>query len=543
MSPAVWGGTELLAALAVATELLERHRAEIDALNVYPVPDGDTGTNMSLTMNAALKEARGSAGPDATAGQVAERIAYGALLGARGNSGVILSQIYRGFARAISGRNIIDGRDLADALRVGSETAYSAVMKPVEGTMLTVIRVAAEHAVRTAKRDPSLESVLESAVQGSREALADTPNLLVTLRQAGVVDSGGKGLVVTFEGLLAAATGKEPASAPIGAGTATPDLTAIEGAMDHERYGYCTNFLISGAGIPFDQVRGELSAMGQSAVIVGDDQFVKVHLHTERPGAALEYAIGWGSLSQIKIDNMDRQAREFAAPSPSSPDDARSELEIAVIAVASGHGIASAFRDLGAADVIPGGETMNPSIEEMLAAIRASNGRSVVLLPNDSNVLMAAEQVVALADRPVEVVPTRTVPQGLAALSAFRPDLDLAGNVAAMTRRAGTASSIEIARADKNAFVSDVAVRCGQFIALVNDQLVDARDDPVDLTVATLEGPIARNAELATVFLGADLDEGTGAALRERLTERFQDLEIEFIDGGQPHFQLVIALE
>jgi dihydroxyacetone kinase-like predicted kinase len=321
-------------------------------------------------------------------------------------------------------------------------------------------------------------------------------------------------------------------------------LSAIEGALDHDGYGYCTNFLISGAGIPFDRVRSELAAMGRSAVIVGDDRFVKAHLHTERPGAALEYAIGWGSLSQIKIDNMDSQAREFAEPS-SGPhqDDARSEVEIAVIAVASGHGVASAFRDLGAADVIAGGETMNPSIEEMLAAVRSSPGRSIVLLPNESNVLMAAEQVGRLSDRPVEVVPTRTIPQGLAALSSFRPDLNLAGNVAAMTRRAGSARSVEIARADKNALVNGIAVRRGQFIALVDDLLIEAGDNLIELTVATLDRPGMSDAELATVFLGADLDGATGDALQERLAERFRDIEFEFISGGQPHYQLVIALE
>jgi DAK2 domain fusion protein YloV len=417
-------------------------------------------------------------------------------------------------------------------------------MTPVEGTMLTVIRVAAEHAVRVAGRDPSLSAVLEAALIGSREALLDTPNLLLTLRQAGVVDSGGKGLVVTFEGLLAAATGHVIEDEAVDISSALPDLTAIEGAMDHDGYGYCTNFLISGAGIPFEQVRAELSRMGQSAVIVGDEQYVKVHLHTKRPGAALDYALDWGSLSQIKIDNMDSQARKFAEIAPSqTPDEARSEVEIAVIAVASGHGIASAFRELGAADVISGGETMNPSIEEMLGAVNSSPGRAVVLLPNDGNVLMAAEQVSNLSDRPVEVIPTRTVPQGLAALSSFRPDQDLAANVSAMTRRAASALSIEVARADKNALVHDVAVQSGQFIALVDDRLVAAGDDLIDLTLATLADPIRGGPELATVFLGANLDAETRDLLEEHLVARFRDTEFEFIDGGQPHYQLVIALE
>ena len=538
----VWSGEELLA--AVATRRLDDHLSEIDALNVFPVPDGDTGANMSLTMNAALKEARTSSGANPPAGLVAEWIAYGALLGARGNSGVILSQIYRGFARAVAGRDRIDGRDIADGLRLASETAYNAVMKPVEGTMLTVIRVAAEHAALAARRDPSLSTVLEAALAGAREALADTPNLLATLRQAGVVDSGGRGLVVSLEGLLAAASGREPAKAPDPASLSAPNLSAIEATLDHDGYGYCTNFMISGVGILFDQVRAKLASMGQSAVIVGDDRLVKAHLHTEHPGEALEFAMSWGSLSQIKIDNMDSQATVFSAPAPRpAATDARSEIDVAVIAVASGHGIASAFRDLGATDVISGGETVNPSIKEILAAVEASTGRSVVLLPNDSNVLMAADQVHGLSARLVEIVPTRTIPQGLSALSAFRPHVDLAGNVAAMTRASAAATSIEIARADKDAQINAVSVRRGQFIAVVDDQLVLAGDDLVDVAVASLEAPAADEVELATVFLGSELDENAAAALEERLERQFAGIEFEFVAGGQPHYHLVIGLE
>jgi DAK2 domain fusion protein YloV len=530
----VWDGIALLNAFAVATELLTQNRAAIDTLNVYPVPDGDTGTNMGLTMQAALDEARSSSGPNPTVATVAQRIAYGSLLGARGNSGVILSQIYRGFAQGLAGLDKVDGRDIAHALRSASDTAYQAVMKPVEGTMLTVIRVAAEHAEIAAQRDPSLIPVLDAAFEGARVALANTPNQLETLRQAGVVDSGGQGVVVVLQGLLASAQGSsvEPGLVEV---TSAPVI--VDGADELEAFGYCTNFLISGAGIPFEQVRADMAAMGQSAVIVGDDTHVKVHLHTENPGRALDFAIRYGSLSQIKIDNMDRQVSARSQQAATTPDG------IAVLTVASGAGIAEAFRSVGVAKVIDGGQTMNPSIEELLRAVNAAPGTEVILLPNNSNLLMAAQQIPTLAGKTVRVVPTRSIAQGLAAVSAFRAGRPIDEVARAMDRAAKRIHSVEVSRADKDAAVNGVSVRRGQYIGIVDDRLDFASDDLLETAIASIGRAITPESELVTIFAGDAVEAAIGEQLQRRLTSELTDVDVELVEGGQPHYQFVIAVE
>ena len=530
----VWSGTDLLNAFAVATELLSQNRTAIDTLNVYPVPDGDTGTNMSLTMQAALDEAKSSSGPNPTVAMVAQRIAYGSLLGARGNSGVILSQIYRGFAQGLSGLDKIDGRDIAHAMRGAADTAYKAVMKPVEGTMLTVIRVAAEHAEIAAQRDPALIPVLEAALEGARVALANTPNQLETLRQAGVVDSGGQGVVVVLHGLLAAAQG-------VGV---EPDLVALpspptiaEGRDELEAFGYCTNFLITGAEIPFERVRADLAAMGQSAVIIGDETHVKVHLHTENPGRALDVAIQYGSLSQIKIDNMDSQVSsrtQQAAPVSAG---------IAVLTVGSGAGIAAAFRSVGVAGVIDGGQTMNPSIEELLRAVNAAPGSEVILLPNNRNLLMAAQQVPALASKTVRIVPTRSIAQGLAAVSAFRTGRPIDEIAAVMNRAVQRIHSVEISRADKDVAVNGVSVRRGQYIGIVDDRLDVASDDLLETAITAIGRAITPESELVTIFTGDAVEADIADQLQQRLASELADVEVELVEGGQPHYQFVIAVE
>jgi fatty acid kinase len=530
----VWDGTDLLNAFAVATDLLSRNRAAIDTLNVFPVPDGDTGTNMSLTMQAALDEARSGSGPNPTVATVAARIAHGSLLGARGNSGVILSQIFRGFAQGLAALERIDGRDIANALGNASDTAYKAVMKPVEGTMLTVIRVAADHAETSAQRDPSLIPVLDAALEGASVALANTPNQLETLRQAGVVDSGGQGVVVVLQGLLAAAEGSNADSGPILV-TAAPIIA--NGVDELETFGYCTNFLITGAGIPFEQVRATIAAMGQSAVIVGDDAHVKVHVHTENPGRALDFAIQYGSLSQIKIDNMDRQVSTRSHPASAAP------AGIAVLTVASGAGIAEAFRSVGVARVIDGGQTTNPSIEELLRAVDAAPGAEVILLPNNSNLVMAAQQVPALASKIVRVVPTRSIAQGLAAVSAFRAGRPIDEVAAAMSRAVQRIHSVEISRADKDASVNGVVVRRGQYIGIVDDRLDFASDDLLETAIISIGRAITPESELVTIFTGDMVDAATAEQLRKRLESDLADVYVELVEGGQPHYQFVIAVE
>ena len=540
---AVWDGPALLSALRVAADALTGNRDQINALNVFPVPDGDTGTNMALTMRAAIDEAATSTKGSRAVSLMADRVAYGALLGARGNSGVILSQILRGFAKALSDTDAMDGRELARALSGARDTAYKAVMKPVEGTMLTVIRVAAERAEVAGRRSPLLTTVLDEALAGARQALADTPSLLEILRQANVVDAGGQGIVIVLAAIDAYAHGREladVAASPLYSGA---DFQAPSGAEHlQDSFGYCTNFMIVGSAIPFEVVRAEIGSRGESAVIVGDERVVKVHIHTEDPGSLLTYAVRWGELSQIKIDNMNQQTRELKRHSnpPAVPAPA---TEIAVVAVAAGEGVAQVMRSLGATAIVAGGQTMNPSIQDLLSAVEGVAASRVIVLPNNGNIVLAANQLAGLTAKEVRLVATRSIPQGLAALTAFIGDRELDANVVEMCRAISTVRSIEVTTADKDATIEGVSVRRGQVIGLLDDTLVEAGDDLVAVTVATLAHADPDAAEVVTVLVGASTPDGTGDRLQAALAASHPRMDVELLDGGQPHYDFLIAVE
>jgi DAK2 domain fusion protein YloV len=436
----VWDGPAFVEALAAGAARLKAHRRAVDDLNVFPVPDGDTGSNMSATAAAAVAAGRASLAAGRAVGEVAAAAAHGALLGARGNSGVILSQILRGLAAATAGRAEIDGRDLTAALVRASDAAYQAVLRPVEGTILTVIRAAAERAASAAA--PSPAACLEAARAGAETSLADTPRLLPILRQAGVVDAGGQGLVYLLAGMARAARG-EPATDGDAIesngdqfGTATPVLDQIATLHGDDPFGYCTNFLVHLAADrahDLERCRRDLAAMGTSAVIVGDDRALKVHLHTATPHEPLAYGLALGELDQIKIDNMALQTAALQAqrvastapdrvvqPPPTDPD--ALAIGIAVVAVAAGDGLADALRGMGANTIVAGGQTMNPSVQDLLSAVEGSAAADVLLLPNNPNVVLTADQVSALTAKRVAVVPSRSLPQGLAALARFSAD-------------------------------------------------------------------------------------------------------------------------
>lgn len=553
----MWTGEELLDALDFATRWLDHHRDRVNALNVFPIPDGDTGTNMALTMHASLDAARQADNPT-SASSVANKLAYGALMGARGNSGVILSQIFRGFAAPIADRDTIDGHDLAKALNGAREMAYKAVMRPVEGTMLTIIRVAAERAAATASRTPSLGTVLRESLAGANEALAQTPDMLDILRQAGVVDAGGQGVVHILEGLYRYANG----DTTIAEGTSTAAIGAEMRFLDdvtdmhgEDSFGYCTNFMVFGEGIDFDTVRARIAAMGQSVVVVGDDTMVKVHIHTENPGSVLEYGLGLGYLDQIKIDNMTLQtealtdqrqhAREDTAPDPASnPDVAESiDGDIGVIAVAAGDGLAAALRSMGADCIVRGGQTMNPSTEDLLQAVRALPVDQVIILPNNKNIVLAANQVADLTEKTVRVVPSRSLPEGLSALAAFNRDAALNVNEQVMTRALDDVHSVEITEAVRDVELNGVTVVKGNLIGLVNGDLVASGPDLTEIVIQTLTSLKHDEPELLTVFVGEDATEDATEALKVTAEEVFPDAEIEVIDGNQPHYRYLIAVE
>ncbi len=549
----MWNGERLLQALEFATRWLDHNRDAVNALNVFPIPDGDTGTNMALTMHASLDAARNADDP-ASAGSVASKLAYGALMGARGNSGVILSQIFRGFAGPIADRDTIDGQDLARALDGARELAYKAVMRPVEGTMLTIIRVAAESAEASAGRTSSLAEVLEDALAGAREALEQTPDMLEILRQAGVVDAGGQGVIHILEGLLRYAQGdtiidESTMAVPIGAEMRFLDDVAETHGED--AFGYCTNFMVFGDNIDFERTRDEISNMGESAVIVGDETVVKVHIHTENPGSVLEYALKLGYLDQIKIDNMTLQTealtdqREQAKAVDGDEEDGSVTVDgdIAVIAVATGDGLAAALKSMGANLIVSGGQTMNPSTEQLLQAADSMPVDQVIILPNNKNIIMAASQVNELTDKTIAVVPSCSIPQGLSALAAFNREAPLQRNTEAMSGALDDVHAIEITEAVRDVELNGVNVVKGHLIGLLDGELVTSGESLEAIITTTLTATQDLDPELLTVFTGEDATGESTQSLQEIAAGIFPDAEIEIVEGNQPHYHFLIGVE
>jgi DAK2 domain fusion protein YloV len=558
-------GLVLLEATRVATAWLATHRDRINALNVFPVPDGDTGTNMLLTLREAVAAGEEAARTTTEAGVVAAALARGAFVGARGNSGVILCQMIGGFATAIAGCSIITGPDVAAALAGAQAQAYRAVLDPVEGTMLTVLRVAAEHAAAAVAAapggEPDLEAVLGAALEGAEEALATTPELLDILRAANVVDAGGQGVVHFLEGLTrfaAGATEPAPAAEPTTAHSIASDMAFLDTmspAHGDEAYGYCINFVVLAEGrLDFEAARTRLGDLGRSAEVIGDERALRVHIHAENPGPILEYAAGLGPLDSIEIDNMELQTKRLVdervsarATSPTTPA-ALSLAEVgpaavAVLSIAPGPGLVSALRSMGAAAVIGGGQAMNPSTAEILAGIDAVAAKQIIVLPNNPNIQLAAEQAAELTDKQVQVVASRSVPQGLAALATLSPDGPLEENVRKMTRALAQVRTVEVTHATRDATIDDVNVRQGQAIGFVDDQLVASGDELVAVATAAVVAADVASAELVTIFTGDGASPDVAAALRDALLTKAPALEVEIIEGGQPHYPFVIAVE
>ena len=551
-----WSGAALIGALETAVAHFEPHVAAVNALNVFPVPDGDTGTNMFLTIQAAVREAqRLNHGSQPRADEVLAGAAHGALMGARGNSGVILYQILTGIAESCQGAAHLDGRVLAAGLRRAADLAYRAVVNPVEGTMLTVIRAAAEAAEIAAAKDSSLSTVLAAALDTAEDTVRRTPELLDILRQAGVVDAGGQGLAILLAGLQRFAEGTTlsiPSDETVPVSTAPAAemdfLDHLDELHDAEEFGYCTNFLLTGDNLPVEEVRRRITELGTSAVVVGDKTMLKIHVHSEHPGTILEIALGYGELHQVRIDNMTAQTRALledrhaahptaVAPSPADTTD------IALVAVASGDGLTEALRGMGATAVVPGGPTVNPSTEEILRVIAALPQRQVILLPNDSNVIPTARQVERLTDRTIRVVPSRSVPQGISALAAFNFDSDLEENVASMTEALGMVRSLALTRATRSAEIDGVRVEQGQFIGLLDDRLRAGGEDPVEVVLAVLAEADPDQAELLTVFVGEPASPDLAGRVAEAIGDAYPNLTIEVAAGDQPHYDLIIALE
>ena len=530
---------------------LEQNRDHVNALNVFPVPDGDTGTNMLLTMRSAY--ARVESSEENHVGRVAAQIAQGALMGARGNSGVILSQIWRGLAAELAGKETFTTIDLAAAFQSAADTAYKGVMRPVEGTILTVIREGAAEAADAARKSEDLRFMLERILERCQQALERTPDQLPILRQAGVVDSGGQGLVYIMEGMMRYAQGKLELNGPATAVAAPPTtpaapLPAQAHAMPEGgslEFPYDVQFILSGRNLNVLEVRARIDAMGDSTVVVGDESTIKVHVHVSDPGRPLSYGISLGHISDVVVENMQAQMEEIvhAAPPPVPPVITVEPDQVGVVVVASGAGLAGVFRSLGAAVVVDGGQTNNPSTEEIYEAIDSLPTDKVVVLPNNKNIILAAEAARDLSVKNVAVVPSRSAPQGIAALMALDPDKDVAANAAAMTRALGLVHTGEITRATRTVQLNGVEVEQGAIIGLADGRLCCSGPDERAVLDMLLPHLDAAACGIITLYYGADVTMTQAAEAADHIRDRCPHVEVEVIEGGQPHYFYILGAE
>ena len=524
---------------------LRRHYELVNALNVFPVPDGDTGTNMLLTMEAAWQEIAPMT--DSEVGVLLQRVARGALMGARGNSGVILSQIWRGMAQVIDRRPMITAEDLALALQEATRTAYRGVMKPVEGTILTVIQEASEAATHAVQRGGDLLDVMEQAVRRAHEAVQRTPDLLPILKAAGVVDSGGQGLYLILEGMLRCLKGEPIEEAPMIAPSLAGARATEALEPGSEGYGYDVQFILVGHHLDVDQIRRDLEAMGDSVLVVGDANTVKVHLHVHDPGRPLSYAIRWGSLRDVVVENMQAQYQQFIQERARGTESSSSPLQpgqVATIAVVPSEGWARIFTSLGVSATLRGGQTMNPSAQQFVELMQTLPADQIVVLPNHPNVMLTARQAAELVpDKRVEILSTRTLPQGVAAMVAYRAEADLESNLQAMKEALRLVRSGQITRATRDVELEGVSARQGQWIGLVEDHLVAAGDDLEEVIQRTLEAMDASSAELLTLYVGAEADLSQTVQLVEKLRSRYPQLQIEMVEAGQPYYSYILSAE
>lgn len=537
---------------------LERNKALVDSLNVFPVPDGDTGTNMSMTMMAAVKEIEQL--NDITLENVAEALSKGSLRGARGNSGVILSQLFRGFAKGLKSYQQVNSVQLAAALKKGVDTAYKAVMKPVEGTMLTVARLSAERAVYFSQEEGDIAELLRQTVEAAKDALDRTPEMLDVLKEAGVVDAGGKGLVCILEGIVMAIDTdvtydveevRAETGVDIGKQADTADFDKLEGI----KFMYCTEFIITNnkndiSAEDVNAFKEKIGTLGDSVLVVGDPDMLKVHIHTNHPGMVLEEAIKLGVLCSIDIDNMQEQhdkMQEQQGISAEQPEDDQPETQeiqpYGVVAVAMGEGMITILKDLGCDKVIEGGQTMNPSTEDILQAIEEVNSKTVFVLPNNGNIILAAQQATHLTDKDVRVIPTKSIPQGITALVAMSPDLDIEDNEQRAKSAIQEISTGQVTYAIRDSSYNGTKIKKGDILGLSNGEVMVVGRDVEDVAVQLLESLVKNDGEIISVYYGQDVTQEEADALSDRIQQRFEDCDVEVYFGGQPLYYYIFSIE
>jgi DAK2 domain fusion protein YloV len=572
----VFDGQDLKRAVLAGQAWLEQHREAINALNVFPVPDGDTGTNMTLTMRAATKEIADSTETSASA--IAATFSRGALMGARGNSGVILSQILRGLSKGLEGKTTFTAVDFAAALQESARLAYSAVIKPVEGTILTVIRDSAEAAQQSAGNGANLSAMLGDTVRAAQASVARTPDLLPTLKQAGVVDAGGQGLATILEGVWRYSRGESLTLSPREFREEVAEAHHKGMVTVEEEFGYEVVFLLEGENLDVATIRQTIIDMGGvSTVVAGDHTLLKVHTHTPTPGKILDYGVGLGSLQDINIENLQAQSLRYAAdsarqhgvqasdgaqavgaansngrgagtavaaPVVASPAETAPTSEVNTVAVAAGNGWVELFQSLGVSAIVPGGQTMNPSTQELLEAVQRCPSSKVILLPNNGNVIMSARQVPDLAaGKEVYVIPSDSLPQGVGALLAFNFEADFAANCQAMEQASKHVQTAEITQAVRTVQIDGINVTEGDIIGLVNNRLVTAGTDRQTVVRDTLTRMNVANFEIVTLYSGESVSASAADEMAQQIKEWFPAQEIEVVHGGQPYYDFIISAE
>ena len=531
-------------ALLGSLSWLASNHEEVNRLNVFPVPDGDTGTNMLLTLQSAVEDVKQSNAAEVS--KIAKLASHGSLMGARGNSGVILSQIFRGFARAVEGKSSLSPAELAAAFEEAANAAYRAVNKPTEGTILTVAREAGRAAATAAgSPDANVPSVIAAAAAGARAAVLKTPSQLQILRDAGVVDAGGFGLQLILEGMLKSVEDSEPSLAALAAtNRSLSPASQVSMALPEGGWGYCTEFLIEGTKLDLDVIRAEIEAMGNSVLVVGEPELVKVHVHTDDPTSVINLAGRHGKLMKLNVGDMSTQHRRIleteggeTGTRPPRPNG------VGIVAVVAGRGLVEIFRGLGVDAIIEGGQTMNPSTQDMLTAIESVPYDEVILLPNNGNVIPAAKQVIGLTKKNVHVVDTHSVPQGVSAVVAFRPERPASENLSAMKAEAERVQTIEVTHAVRDTRSNGLRVKKGDVIGLINDRLEFAGDDYAEVVNKALGKLGPDSYELVTVYRGEQASDDEMAKLESEIRSSYPSLEVEVQQGGQHHYPFILSVE
>ncbi|MDR0298092.1 MAG: DAK2 domain-containing protein [Streptococcaceae bacterium] len=541
--------------IEAASARLNSQAEYVNSLNVFPVPDGDTGTNMSMTITNGAKEV--SQKPSDSVGALSQVLSKGLLMGARGNSGVILSQLFRGFAQYAKEYDELDGIHLAAALEKGVEVAYKAVMKPVEGTILTVSRGAAEAAKSKTRSTDDATEVMQAALDGANKALATTPDLLPVLKEVGVVDSGGQGLVFIYEGFLQVLNGEfvpaDPATAPAAMDAmimSEHEMAGVANASTSDiKYGYCTEIMVEIGKGPtarkkynHDTFQSYLAGIGNSLLVVDDDEVIKVHVHTEDPGLVMQEGLKFGRLVKVKVDNM-RLQNEGVAEKEAAQTTAQPRKPYAIIAIAAGDGLAEIFKQMGATSVVSGGQTMNPSTKDIAAAVEAANAEKVIILPNNKNIFMAAKSAAELVEIPCEVIETATVPQGFTALLSFNPEASLEDNKDAMTEALSDVVSGSVTNAIRDTSIDGIEIKKKDVLGMVDGKIVVSTRKMSDALLATFEAMIDEDSEVVAIYVGEDGKEREIEKIAKELDKRYDALEIEIHNGGQPVYPYLFSVE